>query len=76
MALSAFLYSAGYLVLSVAAELRYHLWTMLATAIAIAVAAADVAGGAPVSRRRLALASAPFVLVTCLCILWRTMPPA
>ncbi|WP_236697576.1 hypothetical protein [Sphingomonas sp. Leaf357] len=71
VALSALLYGLGYGVFSVAAELRYHLWTLLAAAIAVVIAGSDVFGGAPVSRDRLALAAAPAMIVTILCIVWR-----
>ena len=54
LALSASLYGGGYLVLSVASDLRYHLWTMLAAALAFAFVA-----DAGVSRRRLILAVLP-----------------
>jgi hypothetical protein len=39
LALSAALYGGGYLVLSVASDLRYHLWTMLAAGLAFALVA-------------------------------------
>lgn len=57
LALSAALYGGGYLVLSVASDLRYHLWTMLATGLAFAF----VAGLVP--RRRLIIAAAPALAV-------------
>jgi hypothetical protein len=71
IALSAFLYGIGYLGVSVASELRYYLWTMMATAVALVLAADDMAGGAVVPRRRLLLAFAPALLVTLVCIVWR-----
>lgn len=40
MAASALCYGLGYLVFSVASDLRYHLWTMLAAQIALVVAVA------------------------------------
>ena len=58
LALSAAAYGLGYLLFGVASELRYHLWTMLATALAGTVAVADLGAGAAVSRRRLVLAGA------------------
>ncbi|MES2055900.1 MAG: hypothetical protein V4564_08185 [Pseudomonadota bacterium] len=73
IALSALLYGLGYGVFSVAAELRYHLWTMIATAIALALTLADLSG-AQVSRQRLLRAFAPALLVTTLCIAWRLIP--
>lgn len=61
LALSSLLYGLGYLVFSVAAELRYHLWTELAALIAtVLVLGARV----PVSRWRIALAYVPVALVT------------
>lgn len=57
LALSAALYGGGYLVLSVASDLRYHLWTMLAAGLAF-VLVADA-----VPRRRLLLASVPAIVV-------------
>ena len=58
LALSATLYGGGYFVLSVASDLRYHLWTMLAAGLAVAfLAEADV------SRRRLVFAGLPAVAV-------------
>jgi len=60
LALSSLFYGCGYLVFSVAAELRYHLWTELAALIATVL----VLGARPLARRRLAWAYAPAVLVT------------
>ncbi len=75
VALSALLYGLGYGVFSVAAELRYHLWTMLATAIALAITSADLTrGNASVSRQRLFWGFLPALLVTALCIAWRLVP--
>ncbi len=74
LALSALLYGLGYLVFSVAAELRYHLWTMAGTAIAAVIAADDLAGGALAPRARLMLAVAPALLVAILCAGWRLLP--
>ena len=56
--LSSLFYGCGYLVFSVAAELRYHLWTEIAALIAIVLVLGDVAnrGG-----RRLFWAFAPGV---------------
>ncbi len=71
VALSALLYGLGYLPASVAAELRYHLWTMLAALIAALLALADLRGGAAVSRARLWGAAAPLIIVTALCVVWR-----
>lgn len=74
LASSALLYGLGYAVFSVAAELRYHLWTMLAAALAAVIAGADLADGERVWRGRLAAASAPAVIVAALCALWRLVP--
>lgn len=71
LSLSAFLYGLGYLPLSVSSELRYHLWTITAAAIAGAFVAADLAGGAGVPRKRLVLALAPAALIALLCALVR-----
>jgi len=71
MALSGLLYGLGYLPASVACELRYHLWTMLAVLIGALIAASDMAGGTMPDRRRLLLAAAPVLLVTILCLAWR-----
>jgi hypothetical protein len=76
LALSSFLYGMGYGVFSVASELRYHWWTMLAAAIAAAIAAADMIDGAPVARWRLALAAAPPLLILIACLTWRALVPA
>ena len=74
VALSALLYGLGYLLFSVAAELRYHLWTTVAAAVAAVIAADDLAGGATVSRGRLMLALAPASSVAILCAAWRLLP--
>jgi hypothetical protein len=75
VALSALLYGLGYGVFSVAAELRYHLWTMVATAVALAITIADLAGGdTNVSRQRMLYAAAPAIIVTALCVTWRLIP--
>ena len=71
VALSGLLYGLGYLPASVASELRYHLWTMIAAGIAAAFAAADLGAGVPVSRARLISAAALPLLVTLLCTIWR-----
>jgi hypothetical protein len=71
VALSALLYGLGYLPASVAAELRYNLWTMLGAMIAALFAFGDLREVAGVSRRRLWIAAAPLILVTLLCVIWR-----
>ena len=63
LACSALLYGGGYLVLSVASDVRYHLWTMIAALAAVVIAASD-GRRVRVSRRRLLLATAPVVVVT------------
>jgi hypothetical protein len=71
LALSGLLYGLGYLPASVAEELRYHLWTMLATMLAVALVADDLMAGAKTGQRRVLLAAAPLVIVTILCTIWR-----
>ncbi|MBB4841000.1 hypothetical protein HNP52_004097 [Sphingomonas kyeonggiensis] len=58
LALSAVLTELAFLVISVAADYRYHLWAMLATGLAIALVA-----GAGLPRRGLGLALAALLLV-------------
>ena len=67
LALSALLYGFGYLVFSVAAETRYHLWTMIAALLATVLVAGDLFAEDGISRRRAALAVAPAVIVALLC---------
>jgi hypothetical protein len=71
IALSALLYGLGYLPASVAEELRYHLWTMLAGCIAGLITLSDLAATGLPARNRLMVASAPLILVTILAIVWR-----
>ncbi len=59
VALSSCLYGAGYLVFSVAAELRYHLWTELAALIAVVLMASDPAIR---GRRRFAWSFTPAII--------------
>ena len=63
LATSALLYGGGYLVLSVASDVRYHLWTMLAAMTATVIAASDLRTVRP-SRARFLVAFAPWVSVT------------
>ncbi|WP_256325767.1 hypothetical protein [Sphingomonas sp. YR710] len=70
LAASSAAYGLGYLLVSVASETRYHLWTMSAAAIAAVIAAADMAI-APVARRRLLPGLAPLMIVTVLGCAWR-----
>jgi hypothetical protein len=64
LALSSLLYGLGYLPLSVASEMRYHLWTMTAAMLAAVIAASDIGAGAPIGRTRSVLAVAPLAAVT------------
>jgi hypothetical protein len=70
IALSGFLYGCGYLVFSVASELRYHLWTALAALIALVLALSerDIR-----TSRRLIRAFAPALLAIAGGILVRAM---
>ncbi|MDH4745323.1 hypothetical protein OMP43_14975 [Sphingomonas sp. CBMAI 2297] len=58
LALSAVLTELAFLVISVAADYRYHLWAMLATGLAVALMA-----GTPLPRRGLRIALAALLLV-------------
>jgi hypothetical protein len=71
VALSALLYGLGYLPASVASELRYNLWTMLAALVAAAIAVADLHRAGGVRPAQLRWASAPLIIVTALCLIWR-----
>lgn len=55
--LSALLYGFSYVPLSVASEVRYHLWTMTGVAIAATFMASSLAHGSPIPRWRLACAA-------------------
>lgn len=68
LAVSALLYGFGYLVLSVAAEMRYYLWTMIAALLASVIVGGDLAAGSPMSRQRILLATAPAAVVALLCV--------
>lgn len=59
LATSSFLYGLGYLPFSVAAELRYHLWTGVAALLATAIVLADCPH---IPRRRLLLGLMPPVI--------------
>lgn len=76
LALSSFLYGMGYAAFSVASELRYHWWTILAAAVAAVIAGADVLDGIRIERRRLMAAAAPPILVLVACVTWRALTPA
>ncbi len=60
LALSSILYGCGYLVFSVAVELRYHLWTELAALLATVLVARE---WRTVPRRRLILAYLPAAII-------------
>lgn len=60
LGLSALIYGGAYAVVSVAADLRYNLWTMLAGLIGIAIVAAEWRSVRPV---RLGIALIPLLLV-------------
>ena len=68
LALSSLLYGCGYLVFSVAAELRYHLWTGLAALLATVLVAADARA---ISRRHLCWAYAPAGLIILIALAMR-----
>ncbi|MDB5678088.1 hypothetical protein [Sphingomonas bacterium] len=76
LALSSFLYGMGYAAFSVASELRYHWWTMLAAAIAAVIAAANIFGGTKTARPTLALAATPPLILLIACLAWRAFSPA
>lgn len=68
---SGLLYALGYAVFSVACELRYYLWTMIATALALVIAVSDMAALAPQSRWRTGLvAFGPLVVITVTAAVW------
>lgn len=68
LALSSILYGCGYLVMSVAVELRYHLWTELAALMATVLVAP---AWHTASRERLVLAYAPAALAIVACAAMR-----
>lgn len=70
IAASALLYGLGYLPFSVSSELRYHLWTITGTGIALALALPSRLA-TRVPRRRMMIAFIPALLVACLCTVWR-----
>jgi len=74
IALSALLYGLGYGVFSVAAELRYHLWTMIAALIATVLAAGDLYLMPVVPWRKIGSAGAPLLVVLALATAWRVLP--
>ena len=69
---SGLLYGLGYAVFSVACELRYYLWTMIATALALVLVLGDMAGLAPGARWRTALvAFVPLGVIVLIAGGWR-----
>jgi hypothetical protein len=74
LALSALLYGLGYGVFSVAAELRYHLWTMIAALISMVLAAGDLFRMPAVPRRRAGWSMTPLLVVLVLATAWRVLP--
>jgi hypothetical protein len=69
---SGLLYGLGYAVFGVAAELRYYLWTMIATILALAIATSDLVSLPRSQRRTLGLvAIAPLAVVALPAILFR-----
>jgi hypothetical protein len=73
VALSALLYGLGYLAVSVASEMRYHLWTMTAALLATLLAGSDLFSGASISKRRILSAALPVAIATILGSVWRFM---
>jgi hypothetical protein len=71
LASSALLYGGAYGVVSVAPDLRYNVWTMLAAALALAIASRDLAN---VPRRRLAWGGAAVSGVMLLEAAWMIFP--
>ena len=71
LASSALLYGGAYAVVSVAPDLRYNLWTMLAAALALTIAARDLAA---VPRRRLIWSGVAIAGVALLEAAWMTLP--
>ncbi|OYY90609.1 MAG: hypothetical protein B7Y45_06580 [Sphingomonas sp. 28-66-16] len=74
LAASSAIYGLGYLLVSVASELRYHLWTMLAAALASVMVAADLVTARQLPWRRAVIAYLPAAIVVLLATGWRLMP--
>ncbi len=71
---SGLLYGLGYAVFSVASELRYYLWTMIATALSFAITISDLGTLGPGARWRPALvAIAPLIIVGGMASAWRLL---
>ena len=75
LALSALTYGAGYLVISVASDLRYHMWTMMAASIAGMIALADVLETRSIDRRQITIAALPLLVVTLIAVMARLILP-
>ena len=73
IALSALLYGTGYLLVSVASEMRYHLWTMVGAMIAATIAIADIVADNSSSRWTALWMFAPAGCVTLAGLAWRLM---
>ena len=72
ISLSVILYGLSYAVISVASDLRYHLWTMVGTCVATVLVAGDLADGATsLPLKRLGAATTPLLLATALCLIGR-----
>jgi hypothetical protein len=75
LALSALTYGAGYLVISVASDLRYHMWTMMAASVAGMIAVADVLETRSIDRRQIIIAALPLLVVTLIAVMARLILP-
>ena len=73
LATSALLYGGGYLVISVASDLRYHLWTIVAALLAAVLTAADLLRGARAGRGRGIAAALLIAAVVVPAIAWRAL---
>jgi hypothetical protein len=71
LGLSSLLYGLGYLVLSVASEMRYHLWTIIAALVAAVLTASDLARLPQLPVRRLAAALMLPALIAVAGLAWR-----
>lgn len=68
---SSLLYGLGYLVLSVASEMRYHLWTMIAALLAAVLTASELAHLPRLPVRRLAVVLSIPALIAVGGLAWR-----
>jgi len=68
LAWSCLFYGGGYLLVGVAAELRYHMWTTMAGMIAGAMVVADIATTPAITRKQLFGAAAPLIVILVLAI--------